>query len=328
MKKNQIVLFFSYFDILDSWDPTIGRKCDSFFQQAAESLYIFTPSSFLAAEPVQATKAKLILTVSQHIGISIVSNRVQMCWYFVFLFSSIQVDHFHGVNWQTLVWIDSNTKQARINKPAGVTSSQVVQDRSIIQIGQIGHVFTFLKFRRIHLLQVILFDSNSLTLASFDRHLVTFLTLHFTCNKTFSFIWQPELALESSYRLFLPKMVISLLIDHFFLDFREICFESISNNSILKILNEDNQSLFAEIVCTRGFITLFSDYPHIAPKHFFLKVGSTISFNLDHFKINFQIKKNFLIVCVKRALKYALIVVVKSAHPIQIQIKNITYGSH
>lgn len=44
-----------------------------------------------------------------------------------------------------------------------VTLLQVVEDRSIVEIGQIGHVFGFLILGRIHLLQLILLEIPGLS---------------------------------------------------------------------------------------------------------------------------------------------------------------------
>ena len=39
-----------------------------------------------------------------------------------------------------------------------VTLFEVVQDRCVIQVGQIGHVFALLEFRRVHLLQQVFLE--------------------------------------------------------------------------------------------------------------------------------------------------------------------------
>ena len=45
-----------------------------------------------------------------------------------------------------------------VDVSAGVTSAQVVQYRSFVEVGQVSHVFNFLEFRGIHLLNRILLN--------------------------------------------------------------------------------------------------------------------------------------------------------------------------
>ena len=45
-----------------------------------------------------------------------------------------------------------------VNVAGCVTSTEVVQDRSLVEVGQVSHVFNFLELWRIHLLNRILFN--------------------------------------------------------------------------------------------------------------------------------------------------------------------------
>lgn len=45
-----------------------------------------------------------------------------------------------------------------VDESAGVTSAQVVQHRSFVEVGQVSHVINFLELRRIHLLNRILLN--------------------------------------------------------------------------------------------------------------------------------------------------------------------------
>ena len=45
-----------------------------------------------------------------------------------------------------------------VNKFHVESMPQVVQDGSFVQIGQIGHIFDFFVFRRVHLVNLILFE--------------------------------------------------------------------------------------------------------------------------------------------------------------------------
>lgn len=55
----------------------------------------------------------LILT-GQHIGVGTIGDSEQMWWYFGTTFTSIHLHHTIGVDRETFVWIDYDTKQSRI----------------------------------------------------------------------------------------------------------------------------------------------------------------------------------------------------------------------
>jgi hypothetical protein len=58
-----------------------------------------------------------------------------------------------GVNWEALVWVDDNAEETRIgvDEPGLEADLQVVEDRGIIEISQVGHVLTFLELGRVDL---------------------------------------------------------------------------------------------------------------------------------------------------------------------------------
>ena len=67
--------------------------------------------------------------------------------------SAVNSNCSHGVNWEPLVGVDSDTEKARIgvDQPLNIALLQVEQDRSVIKISQVGHVFTTVILGRIHL---------------------------------------------------------------------------------------------------------------------------------------------------------------------------------
>jgi hypothetical protein len=110
---------------------------------------------------------RLVLLVSAHGSIGIISDQVQMWWDFVLLLASVVVDHLHGVQWQSLEWIDGDAKQTgvRVDVPVDVSFSQVVVDGGVVQESQISHIVAHLVLWRVHLEQFVSFEFNLLKTA-------------------------------------------------------------------------------------------------------------------------------------------------------------------
>ena len=55
---------------------------------------------------------------------------------------TIDSNSFHGVDWEPLVRVYCNAEEARVGiyEPLNITLLQVEQDRSIIEVSQVGHV--------------------------------------------------------------------------------------------------------------------------------------------------------------------------------------------
>ena len=51
--------------------------------------------------------------------------------------------------------VELTYEKTHVDKHSSITSSQVVQNGSVIKESQVGHVFSFLEFRRIHFLNLI-----------------------------------------------------------------------------------------------------------------------------------------------------------------------------
>lgn len=102
---------------------------------------------------------RLVLLVTDHTGVGVVRDQVQMGRNLVLLLAPIVVHHLHRVDGQPLVRVDGHTKQARVrvDVPGHVALAQVVQNRRVIQIRQIRHVVALLVLWRILLFHVALF---------------------------------------------------------------------------------------------------------------------------------------------------------------------------
>ena len=71
-----------------------------------------------------------------------------MGWNLIPPFTKVHLHYGWCVDWVAFVWINNNAKESRvcIDELGFESNIQVVKDRSIIEIGQISHVLTFLKF--------------------------------------------------------------------------------------------------------------------------------------------------------------------------------------
>ena len=86
--------------------------------------------------------------------IGTLSNGKDMRRDFITPLSTVDTDCPHGVNGEPLVWVYSNTEETRVcvDQPFNITHLQVEQDRGIVEISQVGHVFAKVIFGRIHLM--------------------------------------------------------------------------------------------------------------------------------------------------------------------------------
>ena len=102
-------------------------------------------------------KHGLIFKIEKHVAISSLSDGPQVGWDLIPPLAQIDLDHTLGVDGEALVGVDNNAEEARV----GVDESgfeaclQVVEDRGVIEVGQVGHVLTFLKLVRIDLTNLL-----------------------------------------------------------------------------------------------------------------------------------------------------------------------------
>ena len=73
--------------------------------------------------------------------------------YLILSLSKIDVSSSLRVDGESLIWVHNHTEESRISiDQFGLVSNlQIMEDRCIIKIGQIRHVFTFLELWRIAL---------------------------------------------------------------------------------------------------------------------------------------------------------------------------------
>ena len=89
----------------------------------------------------------LILKVSQHVAVGSLRDSPQVGRNFIPSLANVQLDNTCSVNGEALVWVDNNAEKTRVGvDELGLKADfQVVEDRGIIEEGQVGHVLTFLK---------------------------------------------------------------------------------------------------------------------------------------------------------------------------------------
>ena len=69
----------------------------------------------------------------------------------------IQFDNFFSIDRKSMIWVDNNAKKARVgvDQFSLVADLQVVEDRSIIEEGQVSHILALLKLGWIDLTQLL-----------------------------------------------------------------------------------------------------------------------------------------------------------------------------
>jgi hypothetical protein len=76
---------------------------------------------------------------------------------FVTLLAFVQLHYFFSVNWKSMIRVNNDAKKARIcvNKARVISLFDVVKNRCLIKASKISHVLLFVKFWRIHLLDIV-----------------------------------------------------------------------------------------------------------------------------------------------------------------------------
>ena len=90
--------------------------------------------------------------------------------------AQVQFHYSWGVDRVTLVRVNHNAKEARVgvDKFGLVADLQVMEHRSIIEEGQVGHVLTLLKLGRIDLPQLLALEDFFLKLHGYVKTRVCF----------------------------------------------------------------------------------------------------------------------------------------------------------
>lgn len=68
------------------------------------------------------------------------------------------------MRWRESIYLSVAITEPYVDELGVVTLLQVVEDRSIVEVGQIRHVLAFLILRRVHLLQLVLLEVLGLPL--------------------------------------------------------------------------------------------------------------------------------------------------------------------
>ena len=63
-------------------------------------------------------------------------------WHFIPPLGTVDSNSSHGVDWEPLIRVYCDAEEARVGiyEPLNITLLQVEQDRSIIEVSQVGHV--------------------------------------------------------------------------------------------------------------------------------------------------------------------------------------------
>jgi hypothetical protein len=87
----------------------------------------------------------LILMILQHVLVGSLSNGKNVRWNFISPLALVDLHGSGGVNGESDVGIHGDTEKAGVgvDEISPVSLPQVVEDRSIVQEGQVGHVFAF-----------------------------------------------------------------------------------------------------------------------------------------------------------------------------------------
>ena len=105
-----------------------------------------------------------LLTALSHTLVRALSNTKDMGRTFTSPQTHVDLHGALGINWEPLVRIDGNAKQARVgvNKLILVPNHRVPQDTSIIQVGQASHILRAVKLWRVNLANLILLEDFGL----------------------------------------------------------------------------------------------------------------------------------------------------------------------
>jgi len=106
-------------------------------------------------------------------------------WNLIPSLANVHLDHSLGVDREPLVGVDNNTEKARVGvDELGLkTDLQVVEDRGIIEVGQVSHVLTFLKLGRVDLANLSRWEHFFLV-ATHDNGLCAIIALKETLPET------------------------------------------------------------------------------------------------------------------------------------------------
>ena len=95
----------------------------------------------------------MILGIGQHVAVGSLSDGPQVRRNLIPSLAKVHLDDSSSIDGIPLVRVHHNTKQSRVgvDELGAKANFQVMEDRGVIQVGQISHVLALLKLRRVDL---------------------------------------------------------------------------------------------------------------------------------------------------------------------------------
>jgi hypothetical protein len=131
--------------------------------------------------------------VGQHVHVGTIRDSENVGWDFITSSTLVDLDYTSGVDGVTLVWVDGNAEKTGVGVDEfhDVTGFQVVQDGSIVKVGQVGHVLAFLEFWGVNLCNQVLLEVLGFTAWDANGDEVALSALDLTEEETFLVIGNP-----------------------------------------------------------------------------------------------------------------------------------------
>lgn len=129
----------------------------------------------------------------QHVHVGTVGDGEDVGGDFISPLALVDLDDTRSVDGVTLVWVDSDAEETGVgvDELDVVTLPQVVQDRGVVKVGQVGHVLAFFEFGGVHLLYQILLEVLGLATWDTNGDEVTLGALDLTKDETFLLAGDP-----------------------------------------------------------------------------------------------------------------------------------------
>ena len=121
----------------------------------------------------------MVFTITDHIGVGVVSNGEQMGRHLSPPLILILGHHLSCIDGKATVGVDSDTEETGVGVDQRVLVShpQVVEYAGLVQEGHVGHVSDELVLGRVHLLAFVLVDSQRGSSFCLDLYIVTLVDL-------------------------------------------------------------------------------------------------------------------------------------------------------
>lgn len=99
----------------------------------------------------------LILTILKHAAVRALGHGIDVRWHLVSLLAPVHFNNGLRVDRQLLVRVNDHTEEARvgINEPRVVALSQIVQNRGLVEAGELSHIFCLAELGWVHALDLV-----------------------------------------------------------------------------------------------------------------------------------------------------------------------------